>query len=285
MSLGFGAQLGLAAASKGIDAAFGGLASRREYKNAKKMWQMQAEYNSPVQQIERLKAAGLNPHLVYGQSVQGATGNMSSHPEPQNFEHLRGFGTDLINNSMALQQNANATAKSQAEVDNLRVQNDLLLANITGKHLDNDLARETFQDAVERASLTNEKISSDIYKTKADTEKAIEETRLTLQKQGLTEAQTNLVVKQTEKVAQEIYNLLIDGKLKEAQRAKIEAETHWIKLGVHNSRPLERLLYELLDETGAKEGVKQGAGKIIKNMYIKPAGTILKRWWQAVFGD
>ena len=36
-------------------------------------WQMQNAYNSPEQQMARLKAAGLNPHLIYG----GGPGNVS----------------------------------------------------------------------------------------------------------------------------------------------------------------------------------------------------------------
>lgn len=34
-------------------------------------------YNSPAEQMKRLKGAGLNPNLVYGQGVQGATGQTS----------------------------------------------------------------------------------------------------------------------------------------------------------------------------------------------------------------
>ncbi len=37
-----------------------------------KMWQMQNEYNTPAMQMQRLKEAGLNPNLMYG---QGTTGN------------------------------------------------------------------------------------------------------------------------------------------------------------------------------------------------------------------
>lgn len=36
------------------------------------MWNRQNEYNDPSAQMERLKAAGLNPHMVYG---NGAVGN------------------------------------------------------------------------------------------------------------------------------------------------------------------------------------------------------------------
>lgn len=41
------------------------------------MWNMQNAYNSPASQMNRLKEAGLNPNLMYG---QGSTGNASSAP-------------------------------------------------------------------------------------------------------------------------------------------------------------------------------------------------------------
>lgn len=55
------------------------------------MWNRQNEYNSPVQQMQRLKEAGLNPNLMYG---QGSTGNASSAPQydaPQ-LQAYTGFG-------------------------------------------------------------------------------------------------------------------------------------------------------------------------------------------------
>lgn len=42
------------------------------------MWNMQNAYNSPAAQMNRLKEAGLNPNLMYG---QGSTGNASSAPQ------------------------------------------------------------------------------------------------------------------------------------------------------------------------------------------------------------
>ena len=43
-----------------------------------RFWNMQNKYNHPVQQMERLRAAGLNPNLIYGSSVAGATGSAGS---------------------------------------------------------------------------------------------------------------------------------------------------------------------------------------------------------------
>lgn len=39
------------------------------------MWEKNNEYNSPVEQMRRLRAAGLNPDLMYGQQAGGASGN------------------------------------------------------------------------------------------------------------------------------------------------------------------------------------------------------------------
>lgn len=46
----------------------------RQKNDALEMWNMQNAYNSPEQQMERFKAAGLNPNLIYG---QGNSGNAS----------------------------------------------------------------------------------------------------------------------------------------------------------------------------------------------------------------
>lgn len=47
-------------------------------KMAMKSWQLANDYNHPIQQMERLKAAGLNPNLVYGSG--SVTGNTTGAP-------------------------------------------------------------------------------------------------------------------------------------------------------------------------------------------------------------
>lgn len=59
-------------------------AQRREaelaYQRSIQMWHMQNAYNSPAEQMKRFGAAGLNPHLIYG---QGSSGNASGTPQYQ----------------------------------------------------------------------------------------------------------------------------------------------------------------------------------------------------------
>lgn len=71
----------------GVNTAFGGLpgaliqggiglaGSLFESHQSKKAWQAQNAYNDPAMQMERYKAAGLNPNLVYS---QGSPGNATS---------------------------------------------------------------------------------------------------------------------------------------------------------------------------------------------------------------
>lgn len=49
--------------------------SELAYQRELEMWNLQNAYNTPAAQMERFKAAGLNPHLIYG---QGNAGNASS---------------------------------------------------------------------------------------------------------------------------------------------------------------------------------------------------------------
>lgn len=85
------AAAGIAAAASlagsGINAMAVGKTNRKTRKWNEKMyatqradaladWNMQNEYNSPEQQMARLKAAGLNPHLVYGNGAD-ATSNQA----------------------------------------------------------------------------------------------------------------------------------------------------------------------------------------------------------------
>lgn len=49
----------------------------RQYQDNIAFWRMQNRYNDPAEQMSRLKAAGLNPALIYGGSSGGAAGTAS----------------------------------------------------------------------------------------------------------------------------------------------------------------------------------------------------------------
>ena len=46
------------------------------------MWNLQNQYNSPLAQMQRFKAAGLNPNLIYSQGNAGNASSMPSYQSP-----------------------------------------------------------------------------------------------------------------------------------------------------------------------------------------------------------
>ena len=110
-----------AAAAAGAASVLGSIignvgASKRQKRADKaniKFWQMQNAYNDPSQQMSRLKKAGLNPNLVYGQSVSGATGQAGAVAPSKAAPYSMDLG-GAANNALAAYQ-------TQAQVENTNV--------------------------------------------------------------------------------------------------------------------------------------------------------------------
>lgn len=87
------------------------------YSQDREMWNLANEYNSPQNQMARLKSAGLNPHLVYGNgSVVGNTSTQT--PQYQSVKPEYNYKPVEMPTGM-LSQFTN-TALQMAQVDNVR---------------------------------------------------------------------------------------------------------------------------------------------------------------------
>lgn len=101
--------------------------NEKAYQRSLGMWNLQNEYNSPIQQMARIRAAGLNPNLVYGNGVTGNSSASAPQYEPAKFnaptmQAYRGWNlgiSDAISQFLAYR-----TAKAQ--VDNMEAQNSLI---------------------------------------------------------------------------------------------------------------------------------------------------------------
>lgn len=93
--------------------------------DALKDWTMQNEYNSPAAQMQRLKMAGLNPNLVYGNGATTTAGAPRSsdagnwNPQAPQIDLGGAFGTGL--------SAYYDTQIKEAQTDNLKAQNTVLL--------------------------------------------------------------------------------------------------------------------------------------------------------------
>lgn len=104
-----------AGASGLIDNLFNIGARERQHKRNIEVWNMQNDYNHPSAQMARLREAGLNPNMLYGQGVSGATGQSSSAPEA-----TTRTPPPKIAEAFSRYQNVRTT---ELQNDNLRAQN------------------------------------------------------------------------------------------------------------------------------------------------------------------
>ncbi len=94
-------------------------------------WNMNNQYNSPFQQMQRLREAGLNPNLIYGKGaentatmVRSSQGSSNKQNAPQmDYSSLRGLQT--------LPMEIYQMKQIQAQTDNLHTQNALINAQTT----------------------------------------------------------------------------------------------------------------------------------------------------------
>lgn len=100
----------------------------RTYQDNLAFWRMQNDYNSPEQQMQRLRDAGLNPHLIYGSSSSGAAGTAGSIPTPEvksmQYENPR-WG-DALGNGLQSVASIYDLEMKKAQTDNLKAQNDVI---------------------------------------------------------------------------------------------------------------------------------------------------------------
>ena len=145
------------------------------YEKDLEMWNRNNEYNSPEKQMERLRAAGLNPNLVYG---NGAVGNTSGdtpkfHAPTINPVSNGGFVSDAVQNSMMFgyqvqqaKQNVELAktqnAVKQQEMLNTAAKTAETYARTAKTKFDLDLAKELRRYSIEAASANVDKVYSEI---------------------------------------------------------------------------------------------------------------------------
>lgn len=119
---------GISSSKKGLQAVQETNQANRElaeyqYEKNLEMWERQNVYNSPIEQMKRIKEAGLNPNLMYGQGTTGNSSSMPSYDAPR-MEAYTNFGDFGVGRaSQELMQGLMGYAqvkKTEAETNNIR---------------------------------------------------------------------------------------------------------------------------------------------------------------------
>lgn len=90
--------------------------AKYQYARNVEMWNMQNDYNTPLNQRKRIEAAGFNPNLVYG---HGSLVNTSSSSPQYIAPNLQAY-TDFKNSGDSFVNNYLSTRSNLASVDNVK---------------------------------------------------------------------------------------------------------------------------------------------------------------------
>lgn len=166
---------------------------RRAYDT--KQWERQLAYNHPLQQMQRLSEAGLNPNLIYGSSPGSAVGNAAQSPTGK---AVTGQAPSYrIDNPMVPFMNAKV---QQAQANNLNTQ---AMKNIAGANLSNTQSK----------SITD-KLASEVKILEHTATKTEQESfQASIKSKAMNNKETGLAVK----YATEVKKLMAEQNILEAQ--------------------------------------------------------------------
>lgn len=202
-------------------------------------WNMQNEYNSPSAAMERLRKAGLNPNLVYGDGNAIQSASPIKSPDAPATPNYRSQNVDLSGVGQAALSIYDIQQK-EAQTNNLRAQNTLLAQDSilkalqaigmnTGNKkagLDYEIANSLKDNTVEAAQLATENLRKQGASMEANTQSTLDanERANALQQPTLQAAVEKVLTMRAEraktnaerqKIKQEIENLKKDGKIKD----------------------------------------------------------------------
>lgn len=164
--------------------------AEQKYQNDLKMWQLQNEYNSPSRQVERLVAANLSPHLVYGGG--NVTGNSAGAPPDYAAPKLNPSQVpDMLGQYMAAKNSNESNRLLDAQISQVKAQTLNTLATTPGIEADSAVkragaavAQELARQSVEQSSLITQKLKNDLILQ--GLEKTVKEFEAEIAKRGFT---------------------------------------------------------------------------------------------------
>lgn len=213
-------------------------------------YHMQNEYNSPQAQMQRLRAAGLNPNLIYGDGANtpSATvrGSDSGSYKPQAYMPDYSFVGGALSAGVDLDIKNAQRSNILEQTENLKTERILKAAQTVGEMartesswIDNDTKQQVQQYQVEAAKLALSKMQADIDSSIANTNFTVAEgqRKLELHEGNLQE---------------QIYRIY----QQELTAAKTDAERRQIEEAIKLIQTDTRL--KQLDEDLKKQGIQPG---------------------------
>lgn len=176
--------------------------AKYQYDRAVEMWNAQNEYNLPQNQMARLSAAGLNPHLVYGNGqVQGLTSAPAPEYKAPHIQAYTNFGSLGLDQAVTTYQNLRASnaqiEKTKADTERVKALQPLIeldsrlkSLDILKREMDNTRDKKYLDVLDDRIKLEMEGLANDNRLKFNQAEETVSRMDLNDAKRDLTKAET-----------------------------------------------------------------------------------------------
>lgn len=263
-----GALIGAGASllGSGIDAIAQIGQNKKAREHQEYMYDKNNAYNTPAMQMQRFKAAGLNPHLIYG---QGNSGN-STVPPLTTQEAPKSHFAEIT-------QNYVANRTQQAQVDNMAKALQVMEADKTLKEAQtvNTLTQsaQTEQqreqsavlfDTVQSQAKANLGVTTQNLETGLIQQQKLKaEIDNVLQNTSISKTNQSSILQTIVESKARVRNLAKDGRLKDAETELKRLELNLRKLGVNPNDPAwMRIVTQNVADPSLWEKLKQGVKKL-----------------------
>lgn len=218
------------------------LLNERQYEMAQEFWRMNNEYNLPSNQMQRLKTAGLNPNLVYGNGT--VVGNSSTAPSVPSMIPNQSF-TGYRNELAPLGDAISGMVSSISQVESMRALKDMYDSSTEKNAAEAALAgsKKTEQDIINLVRGQNAVADGKMSQAKldniiADTGKKESETALARDQANNEIIKSNLLVKEMDKLDADIAYTLGRKELLPLEEEKLRASISQLYASAENLNAL-----------------------------------------------
>jgi ribosomal protein L25 (general stress protein Ctc) len=277
---------GIGAATNLIGGFFGNKSRKRESARQREwsesMWKRQNAYNTPANQMQRLRDAGLNPALMYGQGTMGNAEKALPYQQAQ----IESVGANVAQSAAAGAQAS--LAKSQEKLNN---------ANAAYQGIAGSVKAGEFGIAKELAQYTMDNLTADTLKkgveaTNIAVDTTLKDTQIQLNKEQKDQvsAKTQQIIEDTnltKKIIEKDYDSGSYGK-----NLYNNTEQFLENLGVDTTNPID--LLSTLSVVGVARNpvvLSKIAGKAVKSAgnikrkYYQLKGYIMSKFGKSPFGS
>lgn len=261
-----------------------GKLNRRNREWQEKMWAQTNEYNHPMNQMQRLREAGLNPHLIYG-GGPGNTTTMAAAPvqHEQDFSGFANAAQNYVANRVQQTQVDNmkkAIEVQEADIILKRAQTQNTLSASAKTDQEKEQAAQLFQLSYDQAYANVQNTRTQGLKMNAEIDNIIADTAGKNKGIQLSDAQISSIQQGMKESQERIRNMVVDRNLKglEAQLKRMEIE--YRKTGGNWSDPG---WMKLLMSTGKNSGLFDlfDSGVKIPKSGSELGKKILEAWQKA----